>query len=292
LIFFSMTANTRTTCLIAFGGNVDDPQQQLAAAVVNLEQRGVIVERVSRHWVTQAVGGPADQADYLNAAIVASTDKHLLDMMAILREVEEQGGRRREARWGPRRIDLDLLLFGDSIHEDANVCVPHPRMTFRRFVLDPACDVAADMIEPVTGENLNSLRNMLIERPPQMVWLTENPERVAALLAQLVEREKLDWRVVALDETPIIESVAAESSDATKQGSPYVVRIVTSRVMYERLAGDVKLGIFESLSLNELASLAKGPYLCLNASQQEWGRELLAAVDAMQSAGSPSEMQL
>lgn len=287
-----MNALHRTTCLIAFGGNVDDPQQQLTAAVAALEQRGVVIERVSRQWVTQAVGGPADQADYLNAAIVASTDKHLLDMMGILREVEEQGGRRREARWGPRRIDLDLLLFGDSIHEDANVCVPHPRMTFRRFVLDPACDVAADMIEPVTGQALRTLRNKLIEGPKKIVWLTENSERLAAFLAQFVERENLNWRIVASDETPIIESVTTESSDAMKLSSRYDLRIVANRDDYERFCGDAKLGIFESLSLNELASLAKGPYLCLNAAQQEWGRELLAAVDAMQSAGSPSDTQV
>jgi 2-amino-4-hydroxy-6-hydroxymethyldihydropteridine diphosphokinase len=112
---------------------------------------------VSRYHVTTPIGGPAGQGDFLNAAARVTTSLSPAALMQHLLAVEQSLGRRREQRWGERVIDLDILLYGNERVAQADLIIPHPRMAFRRFVLQPAAEIAADMVHPEIGWSVGRL---------------------------------------------------------------------------------------------------------------------------------------
>ncbi|MEX0714098.1 MAG: 2-amino-4-hydroxy-6-hydroxymethyldihydropteridine diphosphokinase, partial [Pirellulales bacterium] len=132
--------------LIALGSNEGDRAALVAAAVNRLAQAASLtLVGQSRCHETTPIGGPPGQSPFLNAALVIETALSPSRLLALLHQIEHELGRRREIVWGPRTIDLDLLLYGDAVIETPELTVPHPRMAFRRFVLQPAAEVAADM---------------------------------------------------------------------------------------------------------------------------------------------------
>ena len=136
-------------CLIAFGSNQGDREGAYEAAVNSLDQcREAKVVAVSKLHVTTAVGGPGDQSSYLNGAIRLSTSLSGEELHRLLIQTENDLGRVRLDRWGARTIDLDLLLYGENQINTPKLTVPHPRMSFRRFVLEPASEIAAEMMHP------------------------------------------------------------------------------------------------------------------------------------------------
>ncbi|MFV2067119.1 MAG: 2-amino-4-hydroxy-6-hydroxymethyldihydropteridine diphosphokinase [Pirellulales bacterium] len=144
--------------LIGLGSNVGDRHALLRQAVEGL--RGCVgVESIhSSSWhVTAPVGGPAEQGAYLNGAVRLVTSLPPGRLLAVLQEIELSGGRTRERHWGPRTLDLDLLLYDRLILHRPKLEIPHPRMAFRRFVLAPAAEVAADMPHPVIGWTVGQL---------------------------------------------------------------------------------------------------------------------------------------
>lgn len=164
--------------LIAFGANLGSPESTWNAAVGELESRGLAVEAVSRLHATSPVGGPADQPGYLNAAAIVQTHESPRELLARLREVELRLGRARSVRWAPRTIDLDLLLVDQLIIDEGELSVPHPRMAWRRFVLDPAAEIAAEWRHPLLDLTVGALAGNLHERPPLIVWLRRQPDPV------------------------------------------------------------------------------------------------------------------
>ncbi len=138
---------------IALGSNLGDRQAQLDRALELLRQHpGIAVERVSSYRDTEPVGGPASQGKYLNAVAEVRTDRTPADLLQTLLGIEQQMGRVRGERWGPRVIDLDLLLFGTEAIEQheagTDLSVPHPRMHERRFVLEPLVEIAPLAVHP------------------------------------------------------------------------------------------------------------------------------------------------
>src|SRR5206468_5115797 len=113
----------------------------LQRAVDLLAEQGVRVVASSRVWETEPVGGPEGQPPYLNAVVRAETELAVHDVLAAANRVEAALGRTREVRWGPRTIDIDVLLYDDLRHDDPELTVPHPRMTERAFVVLPLLDV-------------------------------------------------------------------------------------------------------------------------------------------------------
>lgn len=153
-------------CLIGLGANLGDRGLAIECAVNLLEQQPAIdlVAR-SRLYETAAVGGPPDQPSYLNAAAVLETSLDPHALLAVLRDVEAVLGRRRDERWGARTLDCDLLLYDDRIVADSDLVVPHPRMTVRRFVLDPAAEIAGEMPHPVAHATVAQLAEHLRSSP-------------------------------------------------------------------------------------------------------------------------------
>jgi 2-amino-4-hydroxy-6-hydroxymethyldihydropteridine diphosphokinase len=146
------------TCLIAIGSNLGDRLDNVRAGVAGLDANDTIdVVAVSRLYETAPVGGPDDQGAYLNAAALVETSLGAADLLAELHRIEADRERRRVVRWGPRTLDLDLLVYADLVSDDPALEVPHPRQHERRFVLVPVCDVAPDLVHPRLGRTMADL---------------------------------------------------------------------------------------------------------------------------------------
>lgn len=139
---------------VALGSNLGEPRQRLDAALEALGAlRGVERSRSSSYHTTTAVGGPEGQPDYLNAVVELWTSLSPLALLEALQAIEAAGGRdrSREVRFGPRTLDLDLLLHGDAEQESERLSLPHPRMEQREFVLAPLAELAPDLVLPRSG---------------------------------------------------------------------------------------------------------------------------------------------
>ena len=150
------------SCLIALGSNLGDSAKLINHACLEIEQlAGLELIATSSTLKTAAVGGPANQPPFHNSALLVETILSPRQLLTEFRSLEQQLGRQRDVRWGPRTIDLDLLLYDNLVIQTAGLQLPHPRMTFRHFVLEPACEVAASFRHPVNGATLEQLHRHL-----------------------------------------------------------------------------------------------------------------------------------
>jgi 2-amino-4-hydroxy-6-hydroxymethyldihydropteridine diphosphokinase len=148
-------ANSRR-CAIALGSNLGDSQAVLAAALDDLAQiPGINLEAVSSWYRTKAVGPP--QPDYWNGCAILQVEISPQLLLETLLAVEQKFGRVRQEKWGPRTLDLDLLLCDDLIVDTPTLQIPHPRMRERAFVLVPLAEIAPNWIEPVSGRMIQDL---------------------------------------------------------------------------------------------------------------------------------------
>ncbi|MFW6125460.1 MAG: 2-amino-4-hydroxy-6-hydroxymethyldihydropteridine diphosphokinase [Pirellulales bacterium] len=187
-----------TTCLIGLGANLGDRRRALDRAVELLEQRDdVRVLARSRWHETAPVGGPVGQEPFLNGAVVLTTRLEPEALLAVLRRIESALGRRRAVRWGPRALDLDLLIYGDLIRRTPSLTLPHPRMAWRRFVLEPAAEVAAEMMHPTTGWTIAQLLEHLNTAVPYVALagpVGVGKTRLADELAESTGATRIDDR--------------------------------------------------------------------------------------------------
>lgn len=130
---------------LGLGANLGERLETLQRAVDLLAARGVRAVASSRVWATAPVGGPADQPGFLN--VVVEVDPGTMtpgDVLAAANAVEAELGRTRDVRWGPRTIDIDLLLWGAERRDDPELTIPHPRIHERAFVVLPLLDIDPD----------------------------------------------------------------------------------------------------------------------------------------------------
>ena len=117
----------------------------------------VAVKKISRIYETDPEGDP-EQPDYLNAAVEVETVLDATDLLKVCLSVEKEMGRVKSRQWGPRNIDIDLLLYSNLILKTFDLTVPHPLMHKRGFVLHPLSDIAPDIVHPVIGSAVNELK--------------------------------------------------------------------------------------------------------------------------------------
>jgi 2-amino-4-hydroxy-6-hydroxymethyldihydropteridine diphosphokinase len=145
-------------CLVAVGSNLGNREQTLDRAVEVLIRREYLqLLRRSRWRQTLPVGGPPDQGKFLNGALLLETSLAPERLIEVLQAVEAEFGRDRRRRWGPRSLDLDLLLYDRLVLDTPQLTIPHPRMAWRRFVLEPAAEIAGDMLHPTLGWSVTRL---------------------------------------------------------------------------------------------------------------------------------------
>lgn len=152
-------------CAISLGGNVGDVPSTFAEAVRLLEATGHVAGlKISRVYRTVPMGIAAGDP-FQNAAAVFETALVPLDLLDLLQDIEHRCGRVRTMHWGPRTLDLDLLLYGDEVIDSPRLTIPHPAMWYRRFVLDPLLELMPEAVHPAFQRTIRSLRSRLLVRP-------------------------------------------------------------------------------------------------------------------------------
>jgi 2-amino-4-hydroxy-6-hydroxymethyldihydropteridine diphosphokinase len=143
---------------IALGANLGDREANIKSSLEKLNRSpGVAVTKVSPLMENPAVGGPPDSPAFLNAAAQFLTSLSAPALLNRLLEIEHEIGRIRREKWGPRPIDLDLLLYDEQVLEIPGLKLPHPLMHQRRFVLQPLAQIAPDAIHPVLKRTVREL---------------------------------------------------------------------------------------------------------------------------------------
>ncbi len=167
---------------LSIGTNLGQRRENLQQAVDALG--GVLaVESISPIYET-APWGMTDQPDFLNACLAGQTELQPHELLNSCKEIEGQLGRQPGSHWGPRLIDIDLILYGEQIINDANLQLPHPQMALRAFVLAPLADIAPDFVHPQNGQSISemlldvdlttverlSISEAMLRRPIKFTW--------------------------------------------------------------------------------------------------------------------------
>ena len=145
---------------IGLGSNLDGPAARIASAILSLSRIPKTTLLLSSSCYRSRPQGPQEQPDFINAVVRIDTRLTAEQLLENLQAIEEQQGRERTQRWGARTLDLDLLLFGDSVLRSTTLTVPHPEMHRRAFVLYPLYEIAQDIEIPGHGHIRQLLRGV------------------------------------------------------------------------------------------------------------------------------------
>jgi len=129
-------------CYLGLGANLGNRKENIKMAIEKIDAlKDTRVLRKSKIMESLPIGGPAGQGKFLNAALKIDTKLPALTLFKKLKEIESQMGRKKTVRFGPRIIDLDILLYGDKLMRSKKLIIPHPRMFGRDFVIKPLAEV-------------------------------------------------------------------------------------------------------------------------------------------------------
>ena len=142
---------------IGFGSNIGDRLTHIQNAIYALSKtEGITLQKISSVYKTDPVGYES-QAHFLNGVAAIQTDLLPLSLLHALKDIETAIGRKHRIRWGPREIDLDILIYGDMCLQTEKLVIPHPEMHLRRFVLAPLAEIAPDLVHPAFQETIHAL---------------------------------------------------------------------------------------------------------------------------------------
>jgi 2-amino-4-hydroxy-6-hydroxymethyldihydropteridine diphosphokinase len=158
--------------VVGLGANLGEPATAFAAALTTLRTEGEVVG-VSRLWRTRPVG--PDQPEYTNAAALIGWAGSPWGLLDLCREIELEAGRDRSAgdHWGPRVLDLDLLIGRDLVCRGAGLQLPHPRLHERAFAVVPAAELVPDWLHPLLGRSLSDLAEGTLRADPNALISSE-----------------------------------------------------------------------------------------------------------------------
>ena len=155
---------------LGLGSNLGDPKANLCEAVERLSAHpDVRLQRLASLYLTAPIGY-TDQPDFINSAAVVETDLDPIDLQALTKGIENEMGRTRNFRWGPRVIDIDILLYDAVVVDEPDLTIPHPSIMERAFVMEPLAEVAPDLILPdgrTPREVLGELGDQGVVRLPE-----------------------------------------------------------------------------------------------------------------------------
>jgi 2-amino-4-hydroxy-6-hydroxymethyldihydropteridine diphosphokinase len=167
---------------VALGSNMGDRFEYLKKAIILLEGNEKIkVVNTSSIYETDPVGYE-DQDQFLNMAVHVSTTLKPLELLDVCLDIENALGRKREIRWGPRTLDLDILLYNQENIETEKLTIPHPRMSERAFVILPLLEMEPDIMLPTMEEPLKSCLRSIPDKEGVRIWKQKDGEDVFALI--------------------------------------------------------------------------------------------------------------
>jgi 2-amino-4-hydroxy-6-hydroxymethyldihydropteridine diphosphokinase len=144
------------TAYISIGSNLGNREENCEKAVTRLLKKGVHVVKRSSLYET-GPWGVREQPKFINMAVEVDTELKPYELLKTLKGIESELGRTQDIRWGPRVIDLDILLYNDLIMKTDDLEIPHPHIDDRDFVLKPLSDIAPDKIHPVLNKRIKDL---------------------------------------------------------------------------------------------------------------------------------------
>ncbi len=142
--------------ILSLGSNVGDGKENINAALSGLMMSGFDADSVSSYYKTEPVG-LKEQDDFVNIAVSGTFEGGHEQLLGIIRTIENDLGRIRVEKYGPRTIDIDIILFGDRKIESEELIIPHPEFRKRKFVLVPVCEIEPEASDPVTGKTVSDL---------------------------------------------------------------------------------------------------------------------------------------
>ena len=179
--------------LIGLGSNLGDRAATLQQALQHLgASSGIVVTAQSAWDETAPVGGPSQPA-FLNGAATIETSLSPEALLDRLHEIEQSLGRLRHEHWGPRTVDLDILMYDQLVLDTPRLVLPHPRMAFRRFVVEPAAEIAGDWVHPDLGWTLDRLLAHLRDAVDYIAAPGVGSLSQGELVGALVKSSDLRW---------------------------------------------------------------------------------------------------
>lgn len=152
------------TAYLGLGSNIEPRVENINRAITEIEGiQGIEITGRSSLYLTSP-WGKTDQDDFINAVLCIRTALPALDLLYLLKNIEIKMGRHQNERWGPRNIDLDILLYGDEIINSEELKVPHPHMRKRLFVLLPLAEIDAEVVFPDDGAKVQEVLTRVLER--------------------------------------------------------------------------------------------------------------------------------
>lgn len=148
---------------LSLGANLGHPETQLGKARELIALGGTKILRASSLYRTKP-WGKTDQPDFLNQVLEVETDSSPSDLLERLIEIETSLGRVRSEKWGPRLIDIDILMYGEQVLDLPGLKIPHPLFHLRDFCLDPLCELEPDLLHPIYRLSMKELREALNNR--------------------------------------------------------------------------------------------------------------------------------
>jgi len=281
--------------LLGLGSNLGDREAALSTAIAEIAALpDVQLMRRSDWHQSQPVGGPARQGEFLNGAALVETSVAPLPLLDELRNIESRHGRQSAPRWSPRPLDIDLLLYANEVTETEMLTLPHPRMSFRRFVLEPAAQVAPRMLHPVIGWPIERLLLHVNQASDLLAIVSPSDvirEHVCALLnetrgARPVEAPRFDtvehhWPSPWTSWLQIPASLPANRADAHETNLPYAAAAFPKLSIL--LDADIAHRGADKLQWATLVRQpGRGPSLRLQTSNwAEIEAEVVAAIDSV-----------
>ncbi|WP_077620182.1 2-amino-4-hydroxy-6-hydroxymethyldihydropteridine diphosphokinase [Bacillus sinesaloumensis] len=168
------------TAFIGLGTNIGDREYYLRIALQAILDKNIVINDFSSIYETDPVGYEA-QDRFLNMVIKVNTTFSAFELLRVLQKIELDSGRERKIRWGPRTLDLDILLFNHENIETERLIIPHPRMTERAFVLVPLVEIQQDLEIPAAIKPISLLLDELQDREGVRIWKRRSGEDVFGL---------------------------------------------------------------------------------------------------------------